>query len=78
LVGIVALRRTRSQIAFGLLVAALLVICHACGGGGGPSSGVDNGNSASGTPTNTVYTVTVTATSGQLSHSTTFAFTIIQ
>jgi subtilase family serine protease len=56
-----------------LTVLALLVMGLGCGGGG--SSGGGGGNHDPGTPLGT-YSVTVTATSGVLTHSTSFTLTV--
>jgi hypothetical protein len=63
-------RRRRASAMVGLMVLGLLTMLPSCGGGNG---GVGGGNS--GTPTGT-YSVTVTATSGSLSHGTSFTLVV--
>ena len=70
---------------FVLLVLVLLILLPACGGGssgtsgggtgGGGGGGGGGGNTDPGTPVGT-YTVTVTATSGAISHSATFTLVV--
>jgi hypothetical protein len=60
---LISRKNRRHKLAFGLLVFALLAAAFvACGGGSSTT-----GPSSPGTPTGS-YTVTVTGTSGQLSH----------
>jgi len=68
-------RRKHNWVRLGVISIALLVVAGmaACGGGGGGSPGGPAPNP--GTPAGT-YTVTVTATNGTLSHSTSVALTV--
>jgi hypothetical protein len=71
---VIPTRRRRPKMAFGLLVFALLVAAFvACGGG---SSSTPSVPSNPGTPAGT-YTVTVTATSGSLSHTVNVSVTVL-
>jgi len=65
-------RKRRAQLAFGLLVFALLAAAFVACGGGSSSTGPPPN---SGTPTGT-YSITVTGTSGNLSHSVNVAVTV--
>jgi hypothetical protein len=66
-------KRRRCSVLLSLVVVALLVMGLGCGGGGGSSGGGSNHDP--GTPLGT-FTVTVTATSGTLTHSTSFMLTV--
>ncbi len=63
--------RRRWPRLFLLLVVMSVITLPSCGGGSGGGGGGGGSTSDPGTPTGT-YNVTVTATSGSLSHSTTF------
>ena len=64
--------RRRWSVLLGLLMIGLLLFLPACGGG---SSGGGGGGGNPGTPIGN-YTVTVTATSGSLTHNTTFMLVV--
>jgi uncharacterized membrane protein YgcG len=83
---ICAIPRSRGQrlnLGLGATILIFLFMAHGCGGGGGSSAsggggegGGGGGGTQPGTPLGVVYTVTVTATSGQLSHDVAFQFTV--
>jgi hypothetical protein len=66
-------RRKLGLLLLCLLLVALLGLQVACGGGGSSNNG--GGGGSAGTPAGT-YNVVVTATSGALSHQTTFVVTV--
>jgi len=70
-------RRRYGYAALSLLLAGLLIAGVGCGGGGGSTNSASTTQRTNdpGTPVGT-YTVTVTATSGTLTHSTTFTLTV--
>jgi Pro-kumamolisin, activation domain/Bacterial Ig-like domain (group 3) len=68
--------RRRRRLAFGIPILILLLVSHGCGGGGGSSEGGAGGGTIPGTPTGITYTVTVNASSGQLSHNANFTFIV--
>lgn len=65
-------RRRRASAVMGLIALGLLMMLPSCGGGNGGGGG---GGGNSGTPVGT-YSVSVTATSGSLSHSTSFTLVV--
>lgn len=66
------LRRCRRSVLPALAVVTLLIMGSGCGGGGASGGG---GRTDLGTPAGS-YNVTVTATSGSLTHSTTFTLVV--
>jgi hypothetical protein len=80
LLGTVSPRRRRWSRLFALQALMLLMMLPACGGGSGGTggsggSGGGGGPTDPGTPTGS-YPVTVTATSGAISHSSTFTLIV--
>jgi len=68
-------RNKRQMIAIALFLAALMIGLASCGGGGSSSSGTTT-TTGGGTGSTTTGTVTLTATSGTLSHSTQISVTV--
>ncbi len=78
----VPIRRRRWPALFSLLILAFVITLPGCGGGSGGGGGGGSGGGGGGggqmdpgTPVG-AYTVTVTVTSGSLTHSTTFQLTV--
>ncbi len=70
---VLAASERRRRLAFGLIVVCVL-LAGACGGGGAAGGG--GGGPTAGTPAGT-FTLTVTATTGGLTHTTTITVTVV-